>query len=136
VAGGLPGVLVRALAGAVTVSSPAGQPTPTSRSRRPVGRALEVVIGLYGAAIFSVLWAGFAVGLATGGRILVDAWAWLSGLEPLAAVAAWILLLPIAIGLWAWNAVGSTLVTGAVGAGLVAWTLVAVSGLVRTFRRR
>jgi len=120
----------------VTVSSPAGQPTPTSRSRRPVGRALEVVIGLYGAAIFSILWAGFAVGLATGGRILVDAWAWLSGLEPLAAVAAWILLLPIAIGLWAWNAVGSTLVTGAVGAGLVAWTLVAVSGLVRTFRRR
>jgi len=113
-----------------------GDPGGSVATRHPVGRALEIVISLYGAAIFSVLWVGFAVGLATGGAILVDAWAWLSGLEPVAAMAAWILLLPIAIGLWAWNAVGSPLITGAVAAALVAWTLVMVSGLVRTFRRR
>lgn len=83
-----------------------------------------------------VLWVGFVVGLATGGAILVDAWAWLTGLEPVAAVVAWILLLPIAVGLWAWNAVGSALVTGAVAAGLVMWTLVAASAVVKTFRRR
>ena len=119
----------------MTMSPPAGPPTPTRSTRHPVGRALEIVMTLYGAAIFSALWVGFAVGLATGGAILVDAWAWLSGLEPIAEVVAWILLLPIAIGLWAWNAVGSPLVMGAVAAALVAWTLVMVAGLVRTFRR-
>lgn len=115
---------------------PASSPTPARSSRNLVGRALEIVISLYGAAIFSVLWIGFAVGLATGGDLLAGAWAWLASLGPLAAVVVWILLLPIAIGLWAWNAVGSPLVTVAVTAGLVAWTLVAISGLLRTFRRR
>jgi len=121
---------------AVTTSPPAGPSTPTPPSRRPVGRALEIALSLYGAAIFTVLWVGFAVGLATGGDLLVDAWAWLTALGPVAAVVAWILFLPIAVGLWAWNAVGSALVTGAVAAGLVAWTVVMASGLVRTFRRR
>lgn len=118
------------------MSLPASSPTPARPLHHPVRRALETVIGLYGAAIFTVLWVGFAVGLTTDGAILADAWASLIGLEPVAAVVAWILLLPIAIGLWAWNAVGSPLVTGAVAAGLVAWTLAAVSGLMRTFRRR
>jgi hypothetical protein len=115
---------------------PPGPPTAPRRLRDRVGRALEIVLGLCAAAVFTLLWVGFAVGLATGGRILADAWAWLSGLEPLAAVVAWILLLPIAVGLWAWNAVGSPLVMGAVAVGLVAWTLVAASSAVRTFRRR
>jgi hypothetical protein len=127
--------LARIDAGALTMSPPAGPPPPARPSRRPVGRALEIIISLYGAAIFSVLWVGFAVGLATGGDLLVDAWAWLSGLEPVAAVIAWILILPIAVGLWVWNAVGSPVVTGAVAVGLVAWTLVMASGVVRTFRR-
>ena len=116
-------------------SSPAVPPTPRRSSRRPAGRALEVALSLYGAAVFTVLWAGFAVGLASGGGLLVDAWAWLTGLQTIPAVVAWILVLPIAVGLWAWNAVGSSLVTGAVAVGLVAWTLVMASGAVRTFRR-
>jgi hypothetical protein len=120
----------------VTTTRPAVPPPPPSSSRRTVGRALEIGLSLYGIAIFTVLWVGFAVGLATGGDLLVDAWAWLTGLEPVAAVIVWILVLPIAVGLWAWNAVGSALVIGAVAVGLVAWTLVAVSGAVRTFRRR
>ena len=120
----------------MTPSPSAAGPSSPPPSRRPVERALEIFLGLYGAAIFAVLWVGFVVGLATGGDLLVDAWAWLSGLEPVAAVIAWVLLLPIAIGLWAWNAVGSPLVTVAVGVGLVAWTLVMASGLLRTLRRR
>lgn len=115
---------------------PDSQQIPRGTIRRRIGRVLEVALSLYGAAIFVVLWVGFVVGLATGGAILVDAWAWLTGLEPVAAVVAWILLLPIAVGLWAWNAVGSALVTGAVAAGLVMWTVVAASGVVKTFRRR
>ena len=118
------------------MTTQAGPAVPSNTSRGSVGRVLEVALSLYGAAIFTLLWVGFAIGLATGGRVLADGWAWLSGLEPLAAVVAWILLLPIAIGLWAWNAVGSPLVTGAVAVGLIAWTLVAASGVVRTFRHR
>lgn len=104
--------------------------------RRGIGRPLEVGISLYGATIFTILWVGFAVGLATGGSLLVDAWAWLTGLEPVAAVLAWILLLPIAVGLWAWNVAGSPLVIGAVLVGLVAWTGLAVRGLITTLWRR
>jgi hypothetical protein len=114
----------------------ADPPAPAEPPRRRAGRALEVGLSLYGIAIFTVLWVGFAVGLATGGDLLVDAWAWLIGLEPVATVIAWILLLPIAVGLWAWNAVGSALVIGAVAVGLVAWTLVMAAGAMRTFRRR
>jgi len=122
--------------GTVT-TSPAARPPGTPRPpRRPVGRALEIALSVYGAAVFAILWAGLAVGLATGGDLLVDAWAWLSGLPAAAAVAAWILILPIAVGLWAWNAVGSTLVTGAVVVLLVGWTLLMASGALRTLRRR
>jgi len=124
---------------AMTTPSPSplpGGPAPAQPPRRRAGRAFEIGLSLYGIAIFTVLWVGFAVGLATGGDLLVDAWAWLTGLEPVAVLIAWILLLPIAVGLWAWNAVGSPLVIGAVAVGLVAWTLVMASGAVRTFRRR
>lgn len=112
------------------------EPASPSPPRRRAGRAFEVGLSLYGAIVFTVLWVGFAVGLATGGDLLVDAWAWLSGMEPLAAVVAWILLLPIAVGLWAWNAAGSFVAIVLVGVGLVAWTLLAVSGLLKTFGRR
>ena len=105
-------------------------------SATPARRALEVGLRLYATVIFVVLWVGFAVGLATGGQLLVDAWAWLTGLEMLWAVVAWILFLPIAIGLWAWNEAGSAIVTGVVLVGLIAWTALAVSGIVRVFRRR
>ena len=70
---------------------------PAHRRTRPGDRPEP----LRDSAIFTVLWVGFAVGLATGGDLLIDAWAWLTGLEPVAAVDAWILVLPIAVGLWA-----------------------------------
>lgn len=121
---------------AVTTPPTAAPPNPAEPPRRRAGRAFEIGLSLYGIAIFTVLWVGFAVGLASGGDLLVDAWAWLTGLAPVAAVIAWILFLPIAVGLWAWNAVGSALVIGAVAVGLVAWTLVMASGAMRTFRKR
>ncbi len=67
-------------------------------------RRLQLVLGTYAVAVFALLWVGFAVGLVSGGQAFADAWAWLNGLEPVARIAAWILFLPIAVGLWAWNA--------------------------------
>ncbi|MCU0484310.1 MAG: hypothetical protein MUC54_08615 [Chloroflexi bacterium] len=108
----------------------------TERPTGPAARIISLVLSVGAVAVFAVLWVGFAVGLATGGALLADAWAWLSGLEPVWAVIAWIALLPIAVGLWAWNAAGSPLVIGAVLVGLVAWTALAVSGLARALRAR
>lgn len=105
-------------------------------SATTAGRALEVGLSLYATMVFVVLWVGFAVGLATGGQLLVDAWAWLTGLDTVWAVVAWILFLPIAIGLWAWKEAGSAIVIGIVLVGLVAWTALAASGIARVFRRR
>ena len=86
--------------------------------------------------VFAVLWIGFALGLIAGGQVFADAWAWLDALEPAARIAVWVLFLPIAVGLWAWNAELPAPVFAAVLVGLVAWTLVAVGSLVRAVRRR
>jgi hypothetical protein len=99
-------------------------------------RRLQLALGTYAVLVFAVLWVGFALGLVAGGQAFADAWAWLNGLEPLARIAAWVLFLPITIGLWAWNADPPALVFAICVAGLIAWTLVAVGSLVRAFRRR
>ncbi len=98
-------------------------------------RALEVFLASYAGVVFALLWIGLAVGLATGGALFADTWTWLTGLEPLAAVVIWILALPIAVALWAWNADLPTLAAAVVAVGLIGWTLVAISGILRTFRR-
>jgi hypothetical protein len=61
-------------------------------------------------------------------------WEWLRSLPVVAQVAVWILILPLAVGLWAWE---SELGQGpriAVGVGLVAWTILAFSQLIQGIR--
>lgn len=99
-------------------------------------RRLQLALGAYAVLVFAVLWVGLVVGVITGDQRFADAWAWLNGLEPVARIAAWVLFLPIAVGLWAWNAGLPAPVLAAVLVGLVAWTLVAVGSLVRAVRRR
>jgi hypothetical protein len=99
-------------------------------------RRLQLILGTYAVLVFAVLWVGLAVGLIAGGHAFADAWTWLNGLEPVARITAWILFLPIAVGLWARNAGLSAPVFAAVAVGLVAWTLVAVGSLARAVRRR
>jgi hypothetical protein len=110
------------------------QPGTSRRTR--VGRRVERGIAIYGAIVFTLLWAGIVLGVASGGAIFDDAWSWLTSLQPIASVLAWLLFLPIAIGLWAWSAGLAGWATALVLAGLIAWTGVAINGLVRTFRRR
>jgi hypothetical protein len=106
-----------------------------SPGRGGAGRACDVGLSVYGAVICIALWGGLLVGVTTGGAMPTDAWAWLTGLDTVAAVVAWILLLPIAVGLWAWNEAGSVLVQGVVLVGLLAWTLLMARGVGRTVRR-
>ena len=103
---------------------------------RSIGARLELGISVYGAAVFAVLWLGLAVGLVTDGRLLADAWSWLQGLEGVALILAWVLCLPIAVGLWAWTSGVPAGVAWAVVAGLLVWTWVAVGGLRKAIARR
>lgn len=101
---------------------------------RPRHRAVEIVLGTYAVLVFAILWIGAVIGLANGGRLFVDAWAGLTGLEVVAQIVLWILFLPVTVGLWAWNAGLPSLLVSAVALGLIAWTLVAIAGLTRAVR--
>ena len=77
------------------------------------------------------MWTGAVLAMLGNGAILMESWAWLGSLGPVAAVVVWILFLPVCIGLWATQAGLATPALFAVIALLVAWTAVAWAGLAR-----
>ncbi len=101
-----------------------------------VGRSTEVILSSYAAAAFVVLWCYVAAATFTDGGLLTDTWAWLSGLGTVAAIVVWLAILPVAVFVWAWQADLSPFVMGIVLLGLVLWTAVAFSGLVRMLHGR
>jgi hypothetical protein len=107
---------------------------PASPGRPPKGRSarvVEVVLSIGALIVFAILWFYVAAAVFTDGTLLDDTWAWLGSLDILAAVVAWLALLPLAVFLWAWQADLQPWVMGIVMLGLAAWTLVAASGLRR-----
>lgn len=104
----------------------------TPRRVGPAGAA--VAIGAF--AVFVALWVGLAWSLLVDPSLPDEAWAWLRGLDTAPQVVAWIAVLPIGVGLWAWTSSWPPLVLVLVGLGMVAWTLVAVAGVVRALRSR
>jgi len=91
-------------------------------------------ISIYAIVIFVVLWVGFAVALLVNRGWLDLLWNWVCALPSVAEVIVWVLFLPIMVGLWIWEASWPALVRMVGFAGIVAWTLLAVSGLLRAFR--
>ncbi len=91
-------------------------------------------LAVYAGAIFVILWVGAAYALLAAPDLIDDAWAWLTGLSTVPAILAWILGLPIAIALWAAQADLAPVLAVAVGLGLLAWTGLAVRGLLHAFR--
>ena len=57
-------------------------------------------------AIFLVLWVAFGVALAVSQGSLDQAWQFVRGLPLVVQIGAWILFLPVMIGLWIWEASG------------------------------
>jgi hypothetical protein len=111
---------------------PTTNPAPSSaRPARSPGR-LAIAVGAF--AIFVVMWAGFAYALLVDPGILDRAWDWLSSLPAPVAVVVWVLILPIAIGLWIWQSSWSPLVGALLAIGMVGWTFVAIDGLRRALR--
>jgi hypothetical protein len=85
----------------------------------------------YAILIFAILWVGFAVALAVNREWLDLLWNWVRALPPVAEIIVWVLFLPGMVGLWIWESSWPALVRLLACAGVVGWTLVAVSSFIR-----
>jgi hypothetical protein len=92
------------------------------------------VLGTYAIIIFAILWIGFAVALVVNREWLDLLWNWVRALPLVAEIVVWVLFLPIMVGLWIWESSWPALVRLLATAGLVVWTLFAVSGFLRAVR--
>ena len=89
---------------------------------------------IYANAIFVVLWVGFVIALVANREWLDVLWNWAQALPLVPKIIVWMVFLPIMAGLWIWESSWPALGRLVGFAGIVAWTLVAVSNLFRVFR--
>jgi hypothetical protein len=95
---------------------------------------MQVALSLYALAVLAVLWVGFAVAQSANRELPSQAWEWLRSLPVVPQVVACILILPLAIGLWASQSDLGQGARTAVALGLVAWTILALSQLIQGVR--
>jgi hypothetical protein len=95
-----------------------------------VSRALST----YAIVIFAMLWVGFAIALVVNREWLDLLWNWVRALPSVAEIIVWVLFLPIMAGLWIWESSWPALVRLLAFAGIVVWTLLAVSSFLRAVR--
>jgi hypothetical protein len=93
------------------------------------------VMTIYANAVFVVLWVGFVIALAANREWLDAAWNWTGALPLVPKIIVWVLLLPILVGLWIWESSWSTFGRLVGLAGIVGWTLLAVSSIFKYFRK-
>ena len=92
------------------------------------------VMSAYANAIFLLLWAGFITTLIVNREWLDVAWHWVQALPTGPRIAVWIFFLPITTGLWIWESSWSVFGRLVGFGGIVAWTLIALSSLIKSFR--
>ena len=92
------------------------------------------VLSTYAIVIFTILWVGFAVALIVNHEWLDLHWNWVRALPPVAEIFVWVVFSPIMVGLWIWESSWAALVRLLAFAGIVGWTLLAVSSFLRTLR--
>jgi hypothetical protein len=89
---------------------------------------------IYANVIFVMLWVGFVIALVVNREWLDVLWNWAQALPLVPKIIVWVLFLPIMVGLWVWESSWPALVRLGGFAGIVAWTLLAVSSVFRVFR--
>jgi hypothetical protein len=92
------------------------------------------VLSTYAIVIFAILWVGFAIALVVNREWLDLLWNWVRALPFVAEIIVWVLLLPVMVGLWIWESSWPALVRLLAFAGIVVWTLLAVSSFLRAVR--
>lgn len=93
------------------------------------------VMTIYANAVFVVLWVGFIIALAANREWLDAVWNWAQALPLIPKIIVWVLFLPIMVGLWVWESSWSTFGRLVGFAGIVGWTLLAVSSIFKYFRK-
>jgi hypothetical protein len=96
---------------------------------------ISKAMNIYASVIFVVLWAGFATALVVNPVWLDMLWNWVQALPLVTKIIIWVLFLPIMVGLWIWESDWTTLARLLGYGGIVAWTLLALSNLLRAFRQ-
>jgi hypothetical protein len=90
----------------------------------PVTRAIPVLISSGVVLVgFGILWAGFAAALLVDPRVLDETWAALGRLPLAVQGLAWLLGLPLMVGLWVLDTDWPLVVRLAVIAGVAGWNL-------------
>ena len=92
------------------------------------------VLSTYAIVTFAVLWVGFAIALVVNREWLDLLWNWVRALPSVAQIIVWVLFLPSMVGLWIWESSWPALVRLLAFAGIVGWTLLAVSSFLRSVR--
>lgn len=100
------------------------------------GATLRLLISIGVMAVFVVMWLFVAAAAFGNGAVLEDAWEWMTVSPPLETIVVWVILLPVGVWLWAWQADLSPLLMGVVLFGLVVWTLLGLSGFRRASHLR
>ena len=96
--------------------------------------AVSRVLSTYAIVIFAMLWVGFAIALVVNREWLDLLWNWVGALPSVAKFIVWVIFLPIMVGLWIWESSWPALVRLLAFAGIVVWTLLAVSSFLRAVR--
>ena len=94
------------------------------------------VLSSYAVATFVVLWVGLAVALIVNRAWLDTLWTWAESLPLALRITAWVVLLPILVGLWIWQSSWTVLGQVLGFAGILGWTLVAVYNFIKAFRKK
>ncbi|MBE0685965.1 MAG: hypothetical protein IH585_08190 [Anaerolineaceae bacterium] len=89
------------------------------------------IMTFYSIAIFAILWIGFFVALIVDKAWLDILWNWLRDLPLWQEIIAWVLFLPISVGLWIWESSWPMILRWLATAGLVGWTLLPISNLIK-----
>ena len=92
------------------------------------------VLSTYAFVIFAMLWVGFAVALVVNREWLDLLWNWVQTLPSVVKIIIWVFVTPIMAALWVWESSWATIVRLLAFAGIVVWTLLAVSSFLRAVR--
>jgi len=92
------------------------------------------VLSTYAIVIFAMLWVGFAIALVVNRESLDLLWNWVRALPSVVEIIVWVLFLPIMAGLGVWESSWPALVSLLAFAGIIVWTLLAVSSFLRAVR--
>lgn len=92
------------------------------------------VLSTYAIVIFAILWVGFAIALVVNREWLDLLWNRVQALPSVAEIIVWVFFLPIMVGLWIWESSWPALVCLLAFAGIVVWTLLAMSSFFRAAR--